>query len=171
MIWMGPTGSVIKGHVLDNSRVPLERKMREYDPQLYVRWNPKKLKGYGCWEVRRRPEFKRAKEVVYHKGNTLVVLDYIENGFENHLLDVAYLNYNIITELKRIDTWQESYKAKDFGHTLEYKEAKRQEELEAKAEAEKDYALKQNKTKVRDLMAFVNEGGNPARIADYWDKA
>ena len=170
-ISLGPTGNTIHGHVLDCGRAPLEARMREYDAQLYITWNPRKLRGWGCWEVRRRPEFKSVKEVCIYGGNTYVVLDYKESGFENHIFDVPYLNYKILDRLSEIDTWKKSYKAKNFGQDLDAWEQNREAQIRAKAEEERAYAIKQHKSLIRDLMDYVNEGGNPARVADAWDKA
>lgn len=167
-IYLGPCGNLIKGHVLDSARSPLEAKMREYDSQLYVKWNPSKLRGEGLWEVRRRPENKVPKYSVVYKGNTYTSLEYVENGLVSHLFDVPYLNYKILEKLKEIDTWNASYKVQDYGKDLDYKEAKIQEKLEEKAEGERDYMIKQHKSQIKDFMEYVQSGGNPYAIADFW---
>lgn len=169
-IWLSPTGNVVRGHVLDCSVGPLEARLKEYDPQLYVRWNAKKLRGWGLWEVRRRPEFKQIKHSVGFNGNTYSVVDYVEQDLVNHIMDVPYLNYKILDKIKEIDTWSESYKAKDFVKNLEYKEAKRQEEIDEQVHKEREYNLKQIRPLMKDLMEYVRFGGDPSRIADVWDK-
>lgn len=169
-ILMGPCGKLIQGHVLDCAKAPLEAKMREHDAQLYVKWNPKKLRGHGLWEVRRRPEHKLAKHIAKYKGNTYILLDYVENDFTCHIMDTPFLNYKLIEKLKQIDTWNDSFKAKDFGKELEYKEAKIQDKIMSKAEDDKNYTIKQNKSEIRGMMEYVLAGGDPTRIADVWDK-
>lgn len=167
-IWLAPTGSISRGHVLDCAVGPLEARLREYDPQLYVRWAPKKLRGWGCWELRRRPENKVPVESVPFEGNTITRLEYRETGDVSHLKDFSFLNYDIFRWLYDTDTWRDSWKAKNWAKELEYREAKAQEAIEEKALAEKEYMIKQHRSQVRDFMDFVRSGGNPYRIADHW---
>lgn len=170
MILVGPTGCTIRGTVLDSAVAPLEQKLREYDRQLYFRWNPKKLKGWGCWEVRRKPNEKTVKEVLSYGGNTYVVVDYIENNFDNHIMDVAYLNYDILTKLKRMDTWAVSDHGKDFATEMDRRERDYKEKTEEQAKAERRYNIAQHKSMVRDLMDYTLSGGDPSKIANYWPK-
>lgn len=168
-ITTGPCGRISKGHVLDCSIKPFEAKLKEYDEQLYVKWNPKKLNGWGCWEIRRRPEFKSKVDYAVFQGNTYFRTEYKEYDFIHHVLDAPYLNYRIIERLKASDTWKSSNnKAKTFVNDIEYLEERKQEELKNKAIDERAYALKQQRSQIKDLMEFVSSGGNPARIADYW---
>lgn len=167
--FMGPTGSIVRGHVLDCAVAPLERKLRELDSQLYLRWNPKKLKRWGCWEIRRLPNQKTLKDVVVHGGNTLVVVDYVENNFENHILDVAYLNYDVITRLKKMDTWAGSERGRNFLDQMDSVAASVEEKTKEAALKERRYELKQQKTMVRDLMDYTLSGGDPSLIANYWN--
>lgn len=167
-ITVGPTGNVIRGHVLDCAEGPLQARLKKYDPQLYVRWNPKKLSNWGCWELRRRPEFKSVRESFILGGYSIARLEYVENDFESHILDVPYLNYKLLDKVAEIDTWNKSYKAKHFGADLEAREADAQAQIAKKAAEDKDYALKQHKTMIRDLMDYVQSGGNPYKIADFW---
>src|ERR1044071_7768295 len=111
-IWVAPVGKIVTGNVLDCGKQALERKLREYDNQLYVKWNPKKLKGHGCWELRRRPELKSIKpgDVSVYAGNTIVFPKYHENGFDSHLKDFAFLNYSMVSWLQANDQWAKSYK-------------------------------------------------------------
>jgi hypothetical protein len=55
VIWHAPLGKLIEGHVLDVNKRGFERVLRDLDDRLYVRWNPRKIKGHGCWEIRRAP--------------------------------------------------------------------------------------------------------------------
>ena len=167
-VWLGPTGKVSQGHVLDCAMGPLKEKLRDLDEQLYIKWNPKKLKGWGLWEVRRRPNYKMVKETVEFGGNTYHQIDYIENNFEHHILDVPFLNYDIITKLKQIDTWANSDKGRNFNDQMDSKAASFEEAGKAKALAERQYELKQQKSMVRDLMDYTLGGGDPSLIAHHW---
>jgi hypothetical protein len=169
-VWLKPTGGVIKGHVLDCAIGPLSEKLRDYDAQLYVKWNPKKLKGWGCWEIRRRPEEMKVSEVEVFGGNTFVKLAYVENNLVNHVLDVPFLNYKILEKLKDMDQWKDDSRGADFNKRADYLEAKYDEKVEQHAEDEKNYMIKQHKSQIRDFKEYVLSGGNPYRLADYWGK-
>lgn len=169
-ISLGPTGRIITGHVLDSSKAPLERKLREYDQQLYLRWNPRKLKGFGVWELRRRPELKTAKDFAIYNGDCYTLVDYVENDIENHILDVPFLNYSILNKLKQMDTWTISRDSEKFGKEMEYRADKFKTQEEESAKSERRYALKQQRSMVRDLMDYTLSGGDPADIAKYWQK-
>lgn len=168
-IWLAPSGRLIEGHVLDCAKRPLEEALHLYDSNLYVKWNPRKLKGWGCWEVRRSPEEKVVIETIPFKGVTYTSIGYKEIDIIHHVMDVPYLNYLILEKLKKMDTWQEFNKGAGWAADLDYKEAKKQEEIVDKSEAEKAYNLKQHRSQIKDLMDYVNSGGNPARLADHWD--
>ena len=169
-IEVGPTGQVIRGHVLDVSQKPFLQALKDYDAQLYFKWNPNKLKGWGCWEIRRAPEESRVKEVLVWEGNTIVCLDRVEQNLVHHVLDAPYLNYRVLSKLKEMDQWTDDSRGLDFNARAEYAEAKFLEKEEERAEAEKQYAIKQHRSQFRDLKEFVASGGNPYRLADHWGK-
>lgn len=171
MVFIKPTGKIIRGHVLDCAVGPLVERLRDYDPQLYVRWNPKKLRGWGLWEVRRRPNLKSVKDAVKYKGVVYQLIDYVENDFESHVIDVPFLNYDIILKLKDMDTWTISTDAEKFSNEMDYRDKQSKEKIEADANSERRYAIKQHKSMVRDLMDYTLSGGDPSRIANYWPKA
>ena len=169
-IWVAPVGKLIEGGVLDSAKKPLEETLKRHDPQLYLKWNSKKLGGHGCWELRRRPEEKRVLEVVNYKGMQLQVLGYKEFDLVNHVKDFAFLNYKILEWVRdpKNDTWSQSYKAKNFVKDYEYAEAKHQEALDDKLVEERKYNIKQHKSEIRGLMKYINEGGDPSLIVDNW---
>lgn len=169
-IWVKPTGNIIKGHVLDVAVGPLVERLRDYDSQLYVRWNPRKLRGWGCWEIRRKPEELKVKDVAIYGGNTYVKLDYVEINLVHHILDVPFLNYSVLTKLKEMDRWVNDKRGADFSERAEYYEAKYYEKLEDKAEEDRAYAIKQHKSQIRDFKEYILSGGNPYRLADVWNK-
>lgn len=171
-ITVGPAGSIIKGHVLDCAAAPVERALRAHDAQLYVKWNPRKLHGHGVWEVRRRPDTKSVlpEDVIVFKKNTFVFPKYHELDIVNHVLDVPFLNYNVVSKIKSMDAWSEKFgeRGKNFAKEAEYIEAKYDEKTEDDFLKEREYNLKQMKSEIRWLKEYVASGGNPARIADYW---
>ncbi len=168
LVWMGPTGSIVQGHVLDCGRVPLERKMREIEPRLYLKWNPKKLKKWGLWEVRMRPEEKCVKDFAKVGDTAYLVIDYVEDNFTNHIMDVPFLNYDLVEKLKQMDTWQHSYRGQNYLAQMDSNETTYKEKTEAKVKAERKYELKQQKSAIRDLMNYTLSGGDPSQIANHW---
>lgn len=163
---IGPVGRLAVGHVLDVAKAPLERMLQDYDAQLYLKWNASKCYGWGCWEVRRRPNQKSIKDVVEYKGMSFVQIDYVENNFESHVMDVAYLNYDCLTRLRAMDLWNENQKY--FVDNLESREATHVAEQKAKAKAEMLYHAKQEKNLIREYREAILSGTNPADLAKFW---
>lgn len=171
-LMVGSTGRLVKGHVLDVARAPLEAKLRDYDPQLYLKWEPDKLRGLGCWAIWRRPNEKSVKAVFDMGEYSIAVLDYIEHGHVHHVLDAPRLNYWVLEKLKQMDTWTNNgYKGANFNRDIEYAEQQYYEREEDRAEEALAYSAKQNKTAFNDLKEFAASGGNPHRLADVWNKA
>ena len=169
MIKIGPTGRIVRGNVLDVAEKPFTQALKDYDPLLYVRWNPVKLRGWGCWEIRRRPEKKSVVEVLPWKGGGIIKIDYRELDIVNNVLDIAFLNYNAINKIKSMDTWKIG--AQQWIRDLDYKAAKYEEAQLSKARAESQYVAKQFKHEINDFKELVLSGFNPARIAEHWDEA
>jgi hypothetical protein len=159
-VWHPPTGKLIRGHVLDVSRVGFNRALRDLDSQLYTVWNPTKLKGWGCWEIRRRPNRKTAVYRGAHAGVSFYELAYVEYRDVHHVLDCAFLNYDAIRKLKEMDTFNKNH----WIHNMEYLEQKRTDELYEKALEERKYAIKQHKSAIRDLYEMVRSGIHPGQI-------
>ncbi len=168
MLKTGPTGKLVRGHVLDVAKHGLERMLKDYDPQLYVKWNPKKLNGWGVWEVRRRPSMKVVSDIVEFQGASYVRIDWFENDIESHILDVPYLNYDVLTKLKSMDMWNQNQQY--FVDMLESREASHRANEEAKNRADMQYRAKQYKNEFRAFKEAVCSGLNPAEIANYWNK-
>lgn len=169
-IFMGPSGKLIKGHVLDVARAPLEQALRAYDPQLYLQWNSKKLQGEGCWELRRKPENKVVVDSVVFEGNTYSRVEYKENPMVHHVKDWAYLNYSLVQWVKDHDAWTDEFGHKGVRWTAE-EDYRREEALDKqsdRAEEEKRYKLKQFKREIKDFKEYVASGNNPYRMLDYW---
>jgi hypothetical protein len=169
MIQLGPVGKISVGHVLDVNKKAFERALKDYDPFLYVKWNPKKMKGHGCWEIRRKPEFYSAVDVAELPDCYVVKLGLYENDLVHHVLDCAFLNYDQLRKIQEMDTCRYG-SAKDWQDMLEQKTLDRQAwELSAgmkrRAEAAKEF-----KAQIRAMKQFVLDGGNPHRIAALWDQ-
>lgn len=162
---LGPTGSVVQGHVLDCSKKALEEKLRDYDPLLYVRWNPRKRSGMGIWEVRRRPEKNTAVYYGELNGLPFFRMEPVEINVVSHVLDVEYLNYEILTKLKAMDTWQ----VDNFADQFEYEERKAVEKAESRINEELRYGIKHHKKEMRVIKDYMQSNVNsPADLAKYW---
>lgn len=164
MISIGATGNIVKGSVLDVNKKALEEKLRDYDKQLYIAWNPKKLKGMGTWEIRRRPEQKSAVPKTEYMGQVWFVLEYVENNLINHVLDVPVLNYDVLGKIARMDT----INVKNWAAELDYKRMKYEEKIKKEEREELSALFRDNKREMRDFKELVASGFNPARISKYW---
>jgi hypothetical protein len=165
---MGPTGKIIKGHVLDVNEAKFNEALRFYDKQLYTRWNPKKLHGHGCWEIRRRPEFNSALDVCEYEGNLIFQVGPKEYDMVHHVLDCAFLNYDALRKLKEMDCWQYGTSSQ-YQDLMERKTRDRKErEYEAKLK-ERRALVKYYKREIRGAMEAIRGGWNPHEIARYWD--
>jgi len=174
LIKVGPTGTVSRGNVLDVSRRQFERALRDLDPLLYTKWNPKKLKGWGCWEIRRRPAVNSVQDVSELDGRLYLQLGPVENDLINHVLDCAFLNYDQIRKLKAMDTWQMGDSAEEGGRkwldALEQAERDAAKKSHDNAKASMSYAIKHHRKELRYLQDAVAGGFNLHRIGEYWDK-
>lgn len=167
MILIGPTGSIVKGDVLDCAWEPLQRTLRFYDPQLYLQWNPNKRKGLGVWEVRRRPNKKSVYEVYEWEGNTYLHIDWLEIDIVNHVLDCNQgLNYSVVEKIKKMDTWQD----KNWVKNLESAEKEYTDNLNSNARKELVYGLKQYRRAARDLRESVLSGTPLTELARAWGR-
>lgn len=170
MIKVGVTGKLVRGHVLDCGLRGVEEACKRYDNQLYIKWNPKRRSGMGSWELRRRPNTKSVIDSVTFEGNTYSRVEYKELDIENHVMDIEVLDYSLVAKLHKIDTWKDGKHGAEWVNQLDYHEGTYLNKVEAKAEEEKAYQIKQNKRAIREFREFVLSGGNPYRIADYWQK-
>lgn len=158
--YLRPTGGLIVGNGLDCNKAFLERILKAYDKQLYIKWNPKKRGGWGMWEVRRKPD---TLTNVYHgefNGAKLYTAEYVEIDIVNHVLDVEVLHENILGKIKQMDTWGK----KNYIDELDSAAAKYKQEEEVKARAEMRYNAKQHKREWKEFAALVAQGVNPSHI-------
>jgi hypothetical protein len=165
-LWHAPPGKLIRGHVLDVSLKPFLRALQDYDKQLYVMWNPRKLNGHGCWEIRKLPNQKTAVYQGTHKGMSFFKLTYIDRKDIHHVLDCAFLNYDAIRKIKEMDidrlVRESGYASLDDLLTAREMEAKAAQRERA-AESLK-YAIRQNKSAMSTFYEMVRSGIHPAQV-------
>lgn len=166
--FLAPYGKLITGHILDCDKDSLERELKFYDAQLYLRWNTKKRKGYGQWEVRRKPDQTTNVFQGMVGSAKLFTVEYREIDIVNHVLDLPYLSRNTLGKLKQMDTWG---KVGNFAKNLEYEEATHRQKEEKAALQDLKYNVKQYKKEWRDFAQFVSQGGNPGQVlSGTWGK-
>lgn len=152
------TGKIVIGSVEDCNKRTLERLLKNFDPQLYLKWNPEKNSGIGLWELRRRPNNKTAVPR-WQVGNSIVFdLQYVESDWVHHVLDLPCLYYGVLDKLKAMDTWN----SKDWVSDLEYAEDKDYEKELQRNKEELRYNIKQNKRAMKDFYEHFRSGRNPA---------
>jgi hypothetical protein len=166
-IKIGPTGRLVTGSVLDVSKRGLEQALRAYDELLYIKWNPKKRSGMGCWEIRRRPDKKTALYEGEYEGTHLYRVEWDELDIVHHVLDVDTLNYGVLTKIMKMDVW----KYKNLVAEIDYAEKKYAEKIEKQTQEEMAYLIKQHKREIREFREMILSGHNPARIlASNWGR-
>lgn len=153
-------GTLLVGSVQDCDKKALERALQDYDKQLYIKWNPKKRRGLGCWEIRRRPDQKEMVFKTDFNGIKIFSYEYVELDLVNHVLDVPVLSRDVLGKIKSMDAWTD----KNFVANLDYRHAEAKAEAGRKARAELTYEIRQHKREWRDFAAFVAEGGNPGQV-------
>lgn len=165
---MGPTGKTISGHVLDVNVKAFNETLQFYDPCLYTKWNPKKLGGWGCWEIRRKPEFNTCLDVTEYEGNIILKVGPYENDLVHHVLDCAFLNYDQLRKLKEMDTFAygsaEKWQAEKERRARDQKQLAAEKAAKMKAEASRTF-----RKEIKAFKEFVQEGGNPHLVGLYWD--
>jgi hypothetical protein len=165
-LWHAPTGKLVRGHVLDVSLKPFLRALKDYDKQLYVEWNPRKLRGEGCWEIRRLPNQKTAVYQGSLGGLNFYKILYLESRLTHHVLDCAFLNYDVLRKLQDIDMYR-IIKGSGYASLDDLIESRTKEAQEAKrAEASHNlkYAIRQNKSAMSNFYEMVRSGIHPAQV-------
>lgn len=154
------TGKIVTGSVLDCNKKHLERALKDYEPRLYLKWNPAKCSGIGCWELRIRPLTKTAVPK-WELGNSIVFdMQYVETFDVNHVKDFALLNYNILNWVQDHD----AFKHKDWVSALEDAEEKSYNKELDTAKSDLKYALKHHKGAMGDLKEYARSGNNLANL-------
>lgn len=174
-IELGATGNIIQGDVLDVGKAALERSLQDYDSLLYIKWNSTKRRGYGCWELRRRPEMKTVVLRETFEGITYSVVDYKELDVENHVADFPSLNYDILAKLRKMDVWaaagydkHNKKKINNFLNEMDYRRKSHKDSQDLKLYEDMMYNMKQQRSALNGLRQAILDGTNPAELARYW---
>lgn len=154
--YLQPTGSLITGTVHDSDKARIERQLKFYDKQLYLKWNPKKRGGWGLWEVRRKPEFLTQVYQGHFGDAALYTHEYVEHDIVHHVLDVPILDDRLLGKIKSMDTWQ----TKNWVDRMEYEGARSLENINSGAREELKYELKQHKREWKELASLVQQGAD-----------
>lgn len=153
-------GRLVVGSVLDCNKDALERSLKFYDNQLYIKWNPKKRGGLGVWEIRRRPNEMTQVYQGNWRGHDLYTMEWKELDIVHHVLDVPVLKYNVLTRIKEMDVWGK----KSWVDSSDYEAERERANIEKGARAELKYAIQQHKQEWRDFARLVSEGHNPGQV-------
>ena len=159
-------GKIIEGSVLDCRRGPIEAALKRYDSQLYLKWNPKKKDGQGCWEVRRRPTRMMAvfegfiPDAEGKHTIALYVMEHVESAMVHHILDADVLDWRIPERIKEMDTWGN----KNWVADMEHKGEQWLVEQEKKNLEEFKYSVKQHKREFSEWADLVARGQNPGAV-------
>jgi hypothetical protein len=159
-VWHAPLGRVIRGHVLDCNQKAFNRALREIDSRLYTEWNPFKVRGHGCWEIRIKPRRKTPLYRGTYRGAAFYELVDLEFDTVHHVLDCAFLNYDALRKLKEMDTYDKNH----FVHNLEALEQEQANKVAEEAQRERRYNLRQHKSALHELYERVRSGQNLHRI-------
>lgn len=156
-IKLTPTGKLVQGSLFDCNKKRLERMLKDYDKQLYLKWNPKKNKGWGCWELRRRPN---QKTLITHDCGDFVIhkVAYKENDLVHHVLDLEYLSYSVLDRLREMDAWENKRLIADG----DYEAERRQDREYDKYVEDRRHAIRQDKKYWKEYLELVRSGYNPA---------
>lgn len=172
---VGTTGNLVQGSIFDANRSTLERMVKAYDKQLYFKWNPKKNKGMGVWELRRSPELKRVVDTVKLGGASIVLIDHKETDLESHVKDLPYLGYDLLEWIKASDVWSKidydkskQHRVSQFTDQVDDNYYKAKADASDKAKEEMLYNLKQDKQVLKSFQESIASGLDPAHLLRYW---
>ncbi len=160
MIEIKNTGRLVQGHVLDVKLKPFLRSLKDFDNRLYIKWNPKKNRSNGKWELWRLPKYKTPVFFTELNGKRIHTLEYRENMFENYIADVKFIDYSIISTLQKLDTAE----IKDFNNYLDYADDKKYEKDLKRSKDDLAYNLKHHRKEFAYLYEDMRSGGNPLKF-------
>lgn len=152
--------NLIQGNILDVNPKTIERALKRYDAQLYLKWNGQKRDGAGCWEVRRKSNKKTLSPQGEFLDGGLYLVEEKENFIINHVLDADILDYRILDRIKKMDTWGDKHWVTNF----ENEEERRVAEGHRKSREELKYSIKHNRKVLKDLKEMVASGANLGQI-------
>lgn len=153
-------GRLVQGSVLDCNKKHFEKALKDYDRQLYIKWNSEKNNGLGLWEIRRKPNTKTAVPKWEYGDSIIFELQYVENDLVNHVLDVPALNYAALSRIREMDCWN----TKNWVDQFENAESTMRDKAYAENRANLRYAVKQNKRAFSDFRELLRSGKPIAEI-------
>lgn len=159
-----PPGSLIEGHLFDVDKVEFEKALKAYDSSLYVYWNSKKLKGAGCWEIRRKSRIYVTDQEEIGQRNYLIANEHYDPQVD-HVLDVCFLNYDQIRKIREMDVAHIA----DYAAHVEKLEREYKEKAKERGQAAIKDVVSQFGREISQLQAALRDGLNPAEIARYWN--
>lgn len=153
-------GNTVEGHVLDINKTYFKQKLRQFDPRLYLKWNPKKRQGHGMWELRIKPLKKTAVYVGSMEGYSFIKLEDVENDLTHHILDLPTLDMRVFTRLREMDAWTNKTMLEDADYLAEQMLIKQELEIDDMRRR----MIKENKRYFSDMYEAVRSGVNPASL-------
>lgn len=156
-VHVGPTGHLVQGSIFDCNKKKFIRAIKDYDKQLYLKWNPKKNKGFGCWELRRYPSTKTPVFGGRFEGVAYYRLEHVEQDLIHHIMDMPYLTYQVVDRLKEMDAWENKRLLTDGEEEAERLIIKEEDDYRA----ERQYQVKQDKKYWKEYLELVRSGYNP----------
>lgn len=150
-------GELIEGHVLDCRKKWLEQKLKDFDKDLYLKWNGKSAKGRGKWELRlRNTKYKICQGAL--NGLPLYTLDYLES----HSFLMFDMNYLGLPVYDRIRSWTDVRDLKSpISKIYEEKEFEIKDRANKKAMEDFKYNVKQTENVWDYFMQKIARGENP----------
>lgn len=150
-------GKSVQGHVLDVNRKHFNRALSNFDSNLYTKWNPNKNKGNGLWEIRMKP----LRSITIYEGEfqgaKLFRVEPVEHPVINHILDVPFLNYSVISRLREMDAWENKTMIEDGDALAE----KFRNQERARNKEELRYQIRHHKKYFETLQDEMRSGRNP----------
>lgn len=157
---IAPTGRLVRGTIHDCNEKAFLRAIHAYDKSLYIKWNPTKRDGYGCWELWRKPTKKTLVNHGEFEGCHFFTLEYQSKSLVHHIKDLEYLSYDLVDWLKQADGWNH----KSVGKLLDDAYVNHLDKIDAKKWEEIRLYLKDHKSEMKDLYEYVRSGGNLAAL-------
>lgn len=151
-------GRVVEGHVLDVNKKQFEKELKRIEERLYLKWNPVKNKGFGCWEIRIKPTKLTPVYQGSFKGSRVFTLESVENQQIHHILDVGILNYRILSRLREMDTQGKML----WIDNMDYEAEREESRYQAKVDQVRKDMIRDNRKYFKDLQEYVKSGYNPA---------
>lgn len=151
------TGSIVTGNVNDGDYNKFLTALQNYDPLLYLKWNPKKKSGNGCWEIRRKSATLHKVFVATIDNIPIYELKAEEIDHINHVLDIDCISERYLNRIYEMDT----SKVHNWVDKTEYEAKRAREKLEKDNREELRYQIKSDIKQFATLFEEMQRGYNP----------